>query len=442
MHSGIIRDAETQEPLDNAIVNLQLDYTCYFPPNPAGPNSEPLGNIEAKTDSNGKFVLPLKAYLMPPLLCFADKNLTYAKAGYFKTIKNTNVGQIDLFRMNHYLNYLPYKSRQSFLLSSDFEERSKLFRPDLDKLKKIVLEPLDDIGIFLRLPGRKITQIHVRAMALNSECPNNNIIYYAQDDMSKEWLTFDSRGKMLELKSDLPKWDFLSTEISWGWPLYATHDSIFYPLDENPTPSGLKYKKGELKYIPPQIGNITALVGFSNSFFTIEDNGKVMCPYGQFINLNCVSGNDLPIFALDDDIKNSVFKYAVLTLNHGMFIVTRTSHYWHIYKYKHYLGPLAFTEIYAVPLQEEITAFTATGNSFYVAFKNDGLRKYDIIMQQNTAVKEDTNFALNAHMTRDLNIKSLIVGRAVNVNALYVTVGEDKIYRFSMDGIPDYIIKQ
>ncbi|MEW6715270.1 MAG: hypothetical protein AB1306_09305 [Nitrospirota bacterium] len=440
-------DAETLKPLNNAIVYLQLDYTCYFPPNPAGPNSESLGNIEVKTDNNGNFYLPLKVYLLPPLLCFTGKYFTYAKAGYFNKSDETNSGNISLFRMNHYLNYLPYKSKQSFFLSSDFEEKSNLFKPELEKLKKVVLEPIDSNGTFLRLPGKKITKIYSRSMDQPASRPDNTI-YYAYDDIAKDWITFDSRGKILEFKRNGPNWDFMSTAISWGWPLYASHDSIFYPIDENPMPVGTQYKKGDLKYIPVKIGNISTLVGYSNKFFTIEDDGNAMCPYGSFSHLKCFTGNDLPVSTEDDTIKNSVFKYAVDTLNHGMFVVTQSKRAWHVYKFGNSYDAktdrvgFGFAEIYAFPIEKEITAFTATGNEFFVAFNKDGLKRYDIILRQGFNVKEDTMFALNAQMTRDINITSLIYSRAVNVPALYATTGKDKIYRFSMDGIPDYIVKQ
>jgi hypothetical protein len=374
MHSGIIRDAESQKPLTNTIVYLHLDYTCYFPPNPAGPNSEPLGDIEVKTDDNGKFFLPLKVYFLPPWLCFTDKYFTYANAGYFKTIDKTNSGNIDLFRMNHYLNYLPYKSEHSFFLSSDFEEKSTLFKPELVKLRNIVLGPLDDNGTFLRLPGRKITQIYSRSTDPPRSRPDN-IIYYVYDALSKDWLTFDSRGKILQIKSSVPNWDFMSTAILWGWPIYANRDSIYYPIDENPIPYGLKYKKGEIQYIPAKMGNISALVGVSDNFLQLEDNGNALCHYRSYYverNYNssttnqnltahflaCFSGIDLPASAEDDSIKSSVFKFVVQTMNHGMFVVTRSQRAWHIYKFgdsydaKTNRVKLAFAEIHAFPIEK------------------------------------------------------------------------------------------
>lgn len=440
MHSGTIMDAETKNPLRDSVAYIDISYKCYgyalYSPHVG---HEELDSYEVLSDSDGRYRLPFKFYIIPPFLCFTENYFKFFKVGYFTKTEITNSGEVYLQKMTRYLNYLPYKD------TSHIEEKSQFLKTEIKEFNKTKLVPQDDVGVFLRFPGKAITRIYSRKM-----------LYYVQDSLSMDWLAFDDYGNKIGVKKDqLPHWDFISTDILCGYTLYASKDVIFYPVEENPVPAGLQYTKGEIKYIPAKIGNITSLVGTFLDFFTFEGNGKAMCNYGSYydkktkdINTSkdnpylrkCYTSAELLASAVDNTIANSNFEFVVDTLNHGMFIVTRTHRYWHIYKFGYTNEPnRKFTEIYALPIDKEITAFTATGNEFFIAFKKEGLKKYDII---GSSAKEDTGFASKARMARGLNITSLVAGWAVNMPVLYATTGDDKIYRFSKDGIPDYIVKQ
>lgn len=461
-HRGSIKDAETQKPLQNAISVIKLEYGCLLPPSPHG-RSEHLDAIEAITGNDGKYQTPFRIYLLPPLLCLTIKQFTYARIGYFTQFEDSNPNQVFLYQMKHYLNYLPYSRSDSFI-DGHLDEESVLFKEELEKSKSLSLEPIDEKGVFFRQPGRSFNHIHSRTGYPN----NSNYMYYVFDDVLKEWITIDRRGKNLKPKaSSMPKWDFMNSFEWSGYPLYATKDSIFYPLDENPI-YGQHHKRGDIQYIPAQKGGISALAGNSDSFFTIEDHEALLCHYGRYYVeqkyypgkviqdrlvpyfLNCLTGSDLPSSHEDNTFKDSIFRYVVTTLNHGLFVVTRSPKLWHVYNIGNYdeeakKGNLTIKEFFSFPGEKEITAFTATGNDFYVAFKKEGIKKYSIIpfgiAGKTPQVKEDTIFFMNSRKASYAEVTSMVVGSAINLNALYVTTGEDKIYRFSLDGVPDYIIK-
>ena len=80
-YTGTIKDADSQKPLKDVIVFLELSCHCILPPNPGGPNSE---YLETLTDAQGRYNIPFGFYLMKPLMCFSDEPSTLLfKVGYF-----------------------------------------------------------------------------------------------------------------------------------------------------------------------------------------------------------------------------------------------------------------------------------------------------------------------------------------------------------------------
>ena len=137
----------------------------------------------------------------------------------------------------------------------------------------------------------------------------------------------DCRGRTEELKeTGIPSWELTGNHSGRGWRLFATKDTIFCPVGENPVPAGTGYTKGEIRYITPHVGNISALAGTVSSFFTIEGNGDFLCHYGEsYVErsyylreptekrygpyfLKCLKGTDLPKSEGDDTVDQSQFK--------------------------------------------------------------------------------------------------------------------------------------
>ena len=147
----------------------------------------------------------------------------------------------------------------------------------------------------------------------------------------------------------------------------------------------------------------------------------------------------------DDSLKNSKF-----ILWAGHFVVTHTSKFWHIYRFKEGYDSVTKTvkmnieHIISFPLEKKIVGLAASDNDFFLAFNNEGIRKYTHIYGygiSNTRFKEDETFFINSSRLGKLNINSISYGSAVEMRAIYATTGDDKIYRFSeADGTPDYII--
>lgn len=478
-HHGEVKDAETGEPLEGALVFLSLYSQCIWPLPHVG--SDYSGSIETLTDKNGQYRLPLDSTINLPMCFTNSKDYTFLKPNYFEerftqysswyTLGSGYLGEeykhdpkhIYLYKMKHYLNYLPYKYPHKYNFPSyHIEEDSKYYKTYVESINKLNLTPADEYGVFLRLPGKKLTRVYSK-INKSSKSYYESIVNYVYDEVANEWVAIDGSGNVLEQKiSKLPKWNFMSSNEVWGYPIYADNNKIFYPVEENMIPAGMRYDKGEIKFISSHKGNISALAGTLEHFFTIEDNGLSICEYardwkkgGEFLPylLNCFTGKDLPSSKEDDSFSDSKFMYLNDTLNHGLFVVTKTPKYWHVYSFMESYDEkvkevrLFIKEMFSLTADREITAFMAPGNSFYIAFKGDGIRKYDIIVPLNVTgkekpyVKEDHDFFINSRQIKYSTIKSLTIGYAVNIQALYAVTGENMIYRFSLDGIPDYQIK-
>lgn len=480
-HYGEIKDAETGEPLEGVLVFMSLYTRCLWPLPHVG--SDYRGSVEAITDKNGRYWLPLNFTLSLPM-CFAEsKDYTIFKPDYFEErfVQNSwlwyifggwyfnekdkhDSGHIYLYKMKHYLNYLPYKYPHKYNFPSyHIEEDSKYYKSFLESINKLNLQSADEYGVFLRFPGKKLTRIYSRIID-SLDSPVGKKINYVYDEVENKWIIIGGRGNILEPKpSKITKWNFMSSHETWGWPIYADNNKIFYPIEENMIPHGMKYDKGEIKFIDSHKGNISALAGTLEHFFTIEDNSSSLCEYardwgkgGEYLpNLvNCFTGKDLPPFKEDDTVSDSKFMFLNYdTINHVLFVVTKTPKYWHVYRFSNSYDEkiknirLFIQEMALLfPADKEITAF-ATSGPFYIAFKGEGIRKYNLIVPLNVTgkeksyVEEDREFFINSRQTKYPDIKSLVIGNAVNIQALYAVTSEDTVYRFSLDGIPDYQIE-
>lgn len=420
-HTGLIKDADTQKPLKDVIVFLELECSCFLPPNPGGGNEHDIGYKETLTDTEGRYNLSPSLYLMPPLLCWTEEPALYFfKAGYFQYIKNIKKpnNDISLYSMNYFLNYLPYIRDIYVYYDHNFENNSKLLKAELTKIKNLPLKPADEIGVFFRSPGRRFTRI-ISYFEMDQYDPlSTNTIIFAYDEASKEWLCLDSRGKIIDL----------------------TNNSL---------------KDGR---------EIPALPGTYRNYIEIENSGASICKDNSHIRvsrqldpslikppLSCFTSKDLPLTKEDDSLKNSEFIFSAQSRGNGHFVATRTSKFWHIYRFKEGYDSVTKTvkmnieHLISFPLEKKIVGLAASDNDFFLAFNNEGIRKYKYIYEYgiyDTRFKEDETFFINSSRLGKLNINSISFGSTVNMRAIYATTGDDKIYRFSeADGTPDYIIK-
>ena len=158
---------------------------------------------------------------------------------------------------------------------------------------------------------------------------------------------------------------------------------------------GFEYTKGEIKYITPIKGDISALAGYVDNFFTVEDNGSLLCHYINREFVKYYEGIDLPESQNDDSVKNSKFQFITKTLNNGNYTVTKDSKHWCIYRFSRGYNEetkkaeLIFEKLISFPVEREITAFTTHGGTLYVAFKNEGIRKYESFWRGSRLLKKE-----------------------------------------------------
>ena len=376
--------------------------------------------------------------------------------------------EIALHKMTHYLNYLYYKDSRYSALYTSPRDLSESYKARVSKMNHMKLDPADDMGIFLRLSGRKLSRIYkVKGMLAGYF---GNDIYYFLDDVTGEWVTTDSRGKILDLNHpNLPKCDFMIGD--WDYPIhpfiYANPNTIFYRTGKEIPGGAWGTHGGEIKRITPCKGNISEMRGSPSSFFTIEENGAVLCHYGMSdveeslykrksegeknvpYFLKSYSVNDFPLSKEDGESESFQFKYLLYNHIQGHFlVVARSRIYWHLYRlfqsYDKESGSvrLFIKALTNFPVEREITAIEEGWGGLYIAFKNDGIRKYHTAYYETSkdVFKEDSTFFSNSKRSLPSRVSSILSGYAGNIPAIYVTGGEDKIYRFSEDGIPDFIV--
>jgi hypothetical protein len=195
----------------------------------------------------------------------------------------------------------------------------------------------------------------------------------------------------------------------------------------------------QIKYINPVKGDISGLSGAVGNFFTIEEKGTLLCHYLDRNIHKCYKVEDLP--ASGDTLDNSSqFRYLTHTTNFGYYAITKMHNYWHIYNFFGCYSAESFVELGAFPSHREITAFAVEGSSLYMAFKNEGIRKYELGAPSygKIPMKENKDFLNNSMKVKYPDICHLDIGWGVNAPGVYAVAGNDRIYRFSIEGIPDY----
>ncbi|GEM_PF-2522644 len=190
--------------------------------------------------------------------------------------------------MTHFLNYKYYLDRTAG--KPAVFKRSENLKKALDELRSLDLKPLDEKGVFKRLPRRKLTRMYMKADLLlgrskpsryvrpKTPIPRTNPVYYVFDEASQEWLLIDSRGKILTNEETLdPKWEFVGYSPELRSIIYASKDSIFYPIKGSPLILRKGSEEPAVKHIRPRQGSISGLAGCALNWLTIEGNGKFLC---------------------------------------------------------------------------------------------------------------------------------------------------------------------
>ena len=394
----------------------------------------------------------------------------YFEGGYYspeKVLPNGSfsvIQEMGLYKMTHYLNYLYYKEGHYRLHSTDGKDLSNDYQNVLLRMKNARPSPADDMGVFLRLKGCKLNRVLRREDPITEEYFGKTV-YYVFDNASGKWWAADSRGKRVNPENlQLPHWDFFISNSRGLIPpcIYSDRKSIFYPKGLETREGYWEETKGGIVYIPAHAPDITAMAGDNFLFFTIEGNGRLLCSYEEgFMKVTyrdgvrsvkdylphfreSYSATDLPPSDVDDGVKKSQFKFLIQSSRDDYLIVSKTLKHWHFYRLL--LRPqkerFQFEEMDVFPASREITVVAQDYDSLFISFKNEGVRKYIMPSRyEKHKLKEDVEFhkGLSKYIPADLS--SMVVVSAGDVRAIYVTGNDDRIYRFSLNGVPDYRIR-
>lgn len=268
------------------------------------------------------------------------------------------------------------------------------------------------------------------------------------DDASRKWLTFDAQGRIEEAyNSLLSRYAFFDTDLEeWNDYVYANSDAILLPATS-------LYPERILK---PEKGKVSALVGDSNEYLTIQDNGRSLCYSSRYHHMGqaCISVDD-DIIPNSDKSANNSRRFILLTRGHSSavsglyFVISRIAKYYQIHEISYAQDPktrktsFAFSEIsLSLSTEDVIIDFDSDGRSFFIAFEKNGIKKFSIDQHRKVPIKENKDFYKNAQSILGAGkISAVKLDRSVSERTRYVTFGNAVIYRLSMDGIPDYQIR-
>jgi hypothetical protein len=447
---GKVIDAETKKPLKHVAVVMRV--IGYCPGIGTGGDSKDIAIKETFTDEEGHYRFARKLYIMPFYHFYDDTVFHFIKPGYFERLesrRHPSVGDLpnkdnntELFRMTHYLDFDYYRGR--FLPEPDFPKwKSEYYQDAIIQNRKQETIPEGEKSVFETFEGKAFTRIYSTENRGDSisyvPASISRSIYYVYDGIGKKWLTVDSLGKIVQPHiSSLPQWHSLSSG-TWLSPIFANKDQIFYTVrTENAF---------EVRYINPFKGDISEISGDVNNFFTIEDKGRLLCYYADRNMRKCYKVEDF--FNSTDVLLGNDSRFGYIS---GCCVVTRIGNCWHIHNFTSFPksgGGIreSIVELGGFPSDKEITAFAVGGGSLYIAFKNEGIRKYDFIAYSGKiSLKENKTFLKNSMEAKYSDVCYLCTGwgvhaLAVRGPAVYAVAGNDRIYRFSEEGIPDYKIK-
>ncbi len=473
-YRGEVYDAETGEGLKEVIVFREMVLEC--------PRFSAAGNVkykqlpssETKSDDNGHFSLPFKVYPKSPE-CTSRARYFFYKPGYFLKQLNSEEKKICLIRMRHYLDFLRFRHpceyypgynyaknfdcyqkevyrlqlNGIFKIPDRFRKKSKLLTQALKKTAGFRFNTLDRPGVYERRKGYRFISL------LNISMKN---MLFAYDTGRNHWVKIDDRGTgNMTPVHNLPPATYINKRLGEN-SLYsfAKDDVIYYPKKDIHNLFQYMFDKDHFHTLTPHIGKIIAFASTFLQCMTIEDNGAMVCHYGNkgteqnyykkqspdvpssmtIYLLKVFTPKDLPISAEDDTLDTTRFCFLIAPVHNDFYIISRTDKYWHLYRFSSVYGDgKLLKEIAHFPLYPEIVA-AARGNGLYLAFKGGTLRRYMFREGSMEKFKEDNTFFENSRRILNADATALIFN-----GYLYAITGGDSVYRFSQLGIPDHQVE-
>jgi hypothetical protein len=457
-HTGFIKDAETDKPIKNVVVHLDLE-TVFFVPAPHV-NTKWKDGFEVLSNEAGIYKLPFRVIGQGPLELSAGQELSFIKAGYFPTriLDPAMHNSVDLYPIRYYLDYVHHKDSAQkgdwgapHYYMDNKPEAFTEYKKELTRMAAGSFEKLGEKGVFISVPTAQITRISCRTKfpmgSTYRSKPDtfgifgNICLFY--DEVSRKSMISDARGNIKTVDdASLSRYNLISIAPNEENTVYANADSIYIP---NPPYSNTPH------ITQPQKGNISALAGDSNEYLTLEDNGLYMCYSSIWHRMGngCISVSDV--------FSNNGGKAKFILLTHGYspdqdhvyFVISKKAFQYQIHKVTHESDSggntkLTFTEqlVPSFPADDEIIDFASDGRIFFIAFKKSGLKKYSLDMYRKGPLKEESAFYEKCHdLFADKTLVAIKLGRSASERVLYVTAGDSAVYRLSLDGEPDYRIR-
>jgi hypothetical protein len=209
-HDGIIKDADSGEPISGVVVHLDLE--SGFLDSFVHGHTEWKDSSETFSDDRGLFRSPLKIEGQVPFELSIGHTLTLFKAGYFESriLEPSYDLNIVLYKINYYIDYLNYQknAKKGYLDPRFMDRHPEAFSKYKDELRKTAtmqFKRIGDEGVFIEIPGARFTELTCSSDFIwnfdNSKPWNRGIegvVCTVLDEASHKWLAFDARGKFIE----------------------------------------------------------------------------------------------------------------------------------------------------------------------------------------------------------------------------------------------------
>lgn len=445
-------DMETQKPVKGAVA-----LAVYRAGDTSAAGSADFAGDaqEAITDSHGEFLIPkTKIYNRGDYGKLSLSYLYILAPDYFpERMLAVDEQPIKLRKVTHYFHY---KKLPEFVV--DLPDRHSMtsagYQGWLHAVQSPRLSKAGSAGVFLHDPKRQFSKLFWQGGYYDEDQAIGGSFIRAFDEKNKEWLTMDCTGKTAQVAQfAMDNWGSMFSSPSEA-PIFAGTDSILIPPDKT---AGYN----QVARIAPAEGNISAITGDVNQFYTIEGDGKYLCIYNLKPGNNAhsedayarktITRGEISIFSDETSSALPTLEFvATIRIRNApcQIICTKSASYWRIYLCQKNMDDYFFEPILVFPAEREITAIAASGadDSIFIAFKNDGIRKYSgqekSITQFGEIFVEDESFLANSKRVNYPEVVSMAVGdNGLTGSALYAATNSDVIYRFAADGTPDYMVR-
>ncbi|MBU0909545.1 MAG: carboxypeptidase-like regulatory domain-containing protein [Proteobacteria bacterium] len=446
---GKVIDMETNKPVKGAVALAVYAGTT-------GSGNVNVDAQEATSDSNGEFlILDKKVFNRGDYGKLGLSHLYILAPGYFPAkIQAVSDQPVTLRKMTHYLHY-----RKLPGIALDVPDQNSItstgYKGWLHAVKSPWLTKVSATGVFLQEPDRKFTKVYWQDGYYDEDRAMGGSFLWAYDAKNQQWSALDCTGKTAPVAQfDLENWVAMFSTAS-APPIFAGKDSILLPPDRNKQKTEGDNKVVRIK---PVHGGISAIIGDSKRFYTIEGDGIYFCIYELKPGENlpgenayakkAISRGEISIFSDETSALPTLEAVSTIRLHDmsSIILLTKSAEGWRILLCRKDKQEYYFEPILLFPAEQEISTIASSGadDTIYIAFKNGTIRKYytkEKSAHLGEIFVEDETFADRAYVSFP-EIVSMVVGNNdLTGSALYAVSKNGIIYRVAADGTPDYRAK-